>query len=161
MIVASTTHIRTLKCNYCTKLRCTYQQNHCKRFCYQRHDHHSICTFHCLLPLCRCSGDIPFLTPDDFEKHLIEILEEVRKKLPRTFVNLIPLFNISQVSTCVRACVCRVCACVLWACVCAHVYACMWCAHTLVCGCIFDHVTKCATVYVHACGCGVGRPYCM
>ena len=48
-------------------------------------------------PPSRCSGDIPFLTPDDYEKHLVEVLEEVRKKLPRTFVNLIPLFNISQV----------------------------------------------------------------
>lgn len=45
----------------------------------------------------RCSGDVPTLTPDDFEKHLRETLEEIRKSIPKVFVNLVPLGNISEV----------------------------------------------------------------
>lgn len=44
-----------------------------------------------------CSGNVPFLTADDFEKNLIDVLEEVRTKIPRVFVNLVPMFNLSQV----------------------------------------------------------------
>lgn len=45
-----------------------------------------------------CSGEVPFLTPDDYEKHLTELLEEIHNKIPRVFVNYVLLFNISQVS---------------------------------------------------------------
>ena len=44
-----------------------------------------------------CSGDVPTLTADDFEKHLRETLEEVRKHIPKLFVNLVLLGNISEV----------------------------------------------------------------
>ena len=48
--------------------------------------------------LCSCSGDFPDLTADDFQKHLNETLVEVKKNLPRTFVNLVQMGNISEVS---------------------------------------------------------------
>ena len=44
-----------------------------------------------------CSGDIPTLTADAFDKHLRETLEEVRKHIPKLFVNLVLLSNISEV----------------------------------------------------------------
>ena len=44
-----------------------------------------------------CSGDVPNLTPDDFEKNMRETLEEVRKYIPKVFVNLVLLGNISEV----------------------------------------------------------------
>ena len=47
--------------------------------------------------MCRCSGDVPFLTADDFEKHLTELLEEIHANIPKVFINYILLFNISQV----------------------------------------------------------------
>lgn len=45
----------------------------------------------------RCSGDVPTLTPEDFEKNLNRTLEEVRKKIPKLFVNLVLMGNISEV----------------------------------------------------------------
>ena len=47
--------------------------------------------------LLSCSGDVPNLTPDDFEKHMRETLEELRKNIPKLFVNLVLLGNISEV----------------------------------------------------------------
>ena len=44
-----------------------------------------------------CSGSVPFLTADDFEKHLVAVLEKVRENIPRVFVNIGELFNISLV----------------------------------------------------------------
>ena len=44
-----------------------------------------------------CSGDFPFLTADDYEYHLRETLEEVRKNIPRVFVNLVLVGNLSEV----------------------------------------------------------------
>ena len=43
------------------------------------------------------SVDVPNLTADDFEKHMRETLEEVRKHIPKLFVNLVLLGNISEV----------------------------------------------------------------
>ena len=45
----------------------------------------------------RCSGDVPTLTPEDFEMNLNKTLEEVRKKIPKLFVNLVLMGNISEV----------------------------------------------------------------
>ena len=53
---------------------------------------------HCANGSCSCSGDVPNLTPDDFEKHMRQTLEEVRKHIPKLFVNLVLLGNISEVS---------------------------------------------------------------
>ena len=44
-----------------------------------------------------CSGDVPFTTANDFEKYLHDVLEEIRNKIPRVFVNIVELFNISMV----------------------------------------------------------------
>jgi phospholipase B1 len=44
-----------------------------------------------------CSDDVPYLTADDFESNLRDILEEVHSKIPRVFVNLVQLFNLSMV----------------------------------------------------------------
>eukprot|EP00026_Physarum_polycephalum_P011428 Phypoly_transcript_11654.p1 GENE.Phypoly_transcript_11654~~Phypoly_transcript_11654.p1 ORF type:complete len:337 (+),score=40.66 Phypoly_transcript_11654:93-1103(+) len=41
--------------------------------------------------------DKKFLDPDEFEAHLSSVLENVRKNIPRVFVNLVEMFNISQV----------------------------------------------------------------
>ena len=43
-----------------------------------------------------CSGDVPTITTDDFEKNMRETLEEVRKNVPKLFVNLVLLGNISE-----------------------------------------------------------------
>jgi hypothetical protein len=51
-----------------------------------------------------CSGDVPNLTPDDFEKHMTETLEEVRKHIPKVFVNLVLLGNISEVRSNLEMC---------------------------------------------------------
>ena len=45
--------------------------------------------------LCSCSGDVPTITADDFEKNMQETLEEVCKNIPKLFVNLVLLGNIS------------------------------------------------------------------
>ncbi|XP_064393239.1 phospholipase B1, membrane-associated-like isoform X3 [Halichondria panicea] len=45
-----------------------------------------------------CSEIVPTLTPDDFEKHLRETLDEVMK-IPRVFVNLVLTGNISGIYT--------------------------------------------------------------
>ena len=47
--------------------------------------------------MCRCSGYVPYLTADDFETNLRYILEEVRSKIPKVFVNLVEIFNMSMV----------------------------------------------------------------
>ena len=54
---------------------------------------------HALLPCgcVRCSGKFPSLTVDDYENHTREVLEEVRKNIPKVFVNLVLLGNISGV----------------------------------------------------------------
>ena len=44
-----------------------------------------------------CSGDFPTLTADDYYTHLMDVLEEVRTKIPKVFVNLVSLGNISEV----------------------------------------------------------------
>lgn len=44
-----------------------------------------------------CMFNLPFLDPDEYENNLMATLERVRNNMPRTFVNLVPLFNISQV----------------------------------------------------------------
>ena len=46
---------------------------------------------------CRCSGDVPYITVDDFETNLRYIIEEVRSKIPKVFVNLVEIFNMSMV----------------------------------------------------------------
>lgn len=38
-----------------------------------------------------------FLNPDDFEKHLMKVLTNVRSELPRTLVQIVEMFNLSQV----------------------------------------------------------------
>jgi phospholipase B1 len=41
--------------------------------------------------------DKGFLDPDDFEAHLSAVLENVRTNIPRVFVNVVEMFNLSQV----------------------------------------------------------------
>jgi len=50
-------------------------------------------------PICvyRCSGHVPFLTADDYEKHMTELMEEIHNNIPKVFVNYILLLNVSQV----------------------------------------------------------------
>ena len=43
------------------------------------------------------SGNVPLINATDFEKYLYEVLEEIRNKIPRVFVNIVELFNISMV----------------------------------------------------------------
>ena len=45
----------------------------------------------------RCSDDVPFITADDFEKNLRYVLDEIHSKMPRVFVNLVEVFNVSLV----------------------------------------------------------------
>ena len=47
--------------------------------------------------ICSCSGDVPTITADDFENNMRETLEEVRKNIPKLFVNLVLLGNLSEV----------------------------------------------------------------
>ena len=42
---------------------------------------------------CQSSG----LTADEYETHLTSALEEIRQNIPRVFVNLVPMANLSQV----------------------------------------------------------------
>ena len=44
-----------------------------------------------------CSGDVPTITADDFEKNMRETLEEVRKNIPKLFAKLVLLGNIPEV----------------------------------------------------------------
>ena len=44
-----------------------------------------------------CSGDVPTIMADDFKKNIRETLEEVCKPIPKLFVNLVLLGNISEV----------------------------------------------------------------
>lgn len=43
-----------------------------------------------------CSFNLTYLSADDYEMNLMGTLERIRASLPRTFVNIIPGFNISQ-----------------------------------------------------------------
>jgi len=43
-----------------------------------------------------CAFNLSYLSPDDYENNLMGTLERIRTSLPRTFVNLVPGFNISQ-----------------------------------------------------------------
>lgn len=43
-----------------------------------------------------CTFNLTYLTPDEYESNLMGTLERVRTSLPRTFVNLVGGFNISQ-----------------------------------------------------------------
>jgi phospholipase B1 len=43
-----------------------------------------------------CTFNVSYLTPDDYENNLMGTLERIRTSLPRTFVNLVQGFNISQ-----------------------------------------------------------------
>lgn len=45
------------------------------------------------------SGNESYTGPDAFEKYMTETLERVRTTMPRTFVNLVPMFNLSEVYT--------------------------------------------------------------
>ena len=45
----------------------------------------------------RCSGHIPYLTADNYEKHMTELMEEIHSNIPKVFVNYILLLNVSQV----------------------------------------------------------------
>lgn len=47
---------------------------------------------------CSCSGDFPTITADDFESNLMKILQKISGEIPRVFVNLVEVFNISQAS---------------------------------------------------------------
>jgi dihydrodipicolinate synthase/N-acetylneuraminate lyase len=51
------------------------------------------------MTFCSCSGDIPTLTVDDYDKHLREVLKEVESKIPKVFVNLVLMGNLSGVRT--------------------------------------------------------------
>ncbi len=51
--------------------------------------------FPCVLT--RCSGFFPSLSPDEWEYHMNEVLSEVYKQIPKVFVNLILIGNISEV----------------------------------------------------------------
>ena len=46
-----------------------------------------------------CSGDVPTITADNFERNMRETLEEVCKNIPKLFVNLVLLGNISERQT--------------------------------------------------------------
>lgn len=61
---------------------------------------HITCTSHDFS--CSCSGVVPTLTVNDYEHHLREVLEEVRKHIPKVFVNLVLLGNISEVGAIVQ-----------------------------------------------------------
>ncbi len=50
-----------------------------------------------LCVLARCLGVFPSLTPDEWEYHMNEVLSEVYKQIPKVFVNLILIGNISEV----------------------------------------------------------------
>lgn len=43
----------------------------------------------------RFDGD-PVKNADNYEKYLREILSSIHTRIPRVFVNLMPIFNISQ-----------------------------------------------------------------
>jgi len=43
-----------------------------------------------------CMFDLPYLSADEYENNLMATLERVRASMPRTFVNLVAGFNISQ-----------------------------------------------------------------
>jgi len=43
-----------------------------------------------------CTFNLPYLSPDDYQLNLMSTLERVRTNLPRTFVNLVAGFNVSQ-----------------------------------------------------------------
>ena len=47
--------------------------------------------------VCRCSNEFPDLNPDDYDQFLRKVLEEVRENVPKVFVNLVLLGNISEV----------------------------------------------------------------
>jgi len=43
-----------------------------------------------------CTFNATYLDPDDYQMNLMGTLERIRTSLPRTFVNLVSLFNVSQ-----------------------------------------------------------------
>lgn len=43
-----------------------------------------------------CTFNLTYLSPDDYESNLMGTLEKIRTSLPRTLVNIVPGFNISQ-----------------------------------------------------------------
>jgi len=43
-----------------------------------------------------CTFNLTYLDPDDYQNNLMGTLERLRTSLPRTFVNIVPGFNISQ-----------------------------------------------------------------
>ena len=45
----------------------------------------------------RCSNDLPWLSSEQFETYLKSALDTIRKELPNTIVNLLGVFNVSQV----------------------------------------------------------------
>lgn len=44
-----------------------------------------------------CTLAFPFLDAKEYEKHLTTVIEKVHKELPRTFVQIVEMFNVSQV----------------------------------------------------------------
>jgi phospholipase B1 len=46
-----------------------------------------------------CTGIFPHLTADEFQRHLNETLMEIKKALPRTFVNIVLVGNLSEIYT--------------------------------------------------------------
>ncbi|CAG8511946.1 324_t:CDS:2 [Funneliformis mosseae] len=45
----------------------------------------------------RCSNNLPWLSIEQFEYYLLTTLETIREKIPNTVVNLLGVFNVSQV----------------------------------------------------------------
>jgi phospholipase B1 len=45
----------------------------------------------------RCSNDLPWLTSKQFEDYLKSTLEIIKREIPNTVVNLLGVFNVSQV----------------------------------------------------------------
>jgi hypothetical protein len=60
-------------------------------------NHQSIEVIIVALTLYSCSDKIRFLTPDDFESNLRDTLEQVRQDIPRVFVSVVEIFNLSLV----------------------------------------------------------------
>ena len=51
----------------------------------------SVCFIH------RCFGEVFTLTGEDFEQHVRDVLEELRKNIPKLFINMVLLGNVTEV----------------------------------------------------------------
>ena len=45
----------------------------------------------------RCSGTYPGISPDLYERDIRRVLERVRRNIPKVFVNLVSMLNMSEV----------------------------------------------------------------